>query len=253
MERRDNFVMTRSRRIAIVCQPWDNVTSQGENSIVTVSYQLARCLARDWHVTIYGRRGSGQKRWEIDDETVEFKRFKVHLKPQAQIETLLSILACYKKFRINYMFSIWYHLCYALRVAISIRMSKYDVIYVHNFLQFASLLKLINPTATICLHMHCEWLRQFATPTNERRLHKIDLVIGVSDYITQGTRARFPAIAERCHTVYNGVEISRFSPSPNVPVQSGRRLLFVARVSPEKGVHILIRAFKKFLPRPIRS
>jgi glycosyltransferase involved in cell wall biosynthesis len=111
---------------------------------------------------------------------------------------------------------------------------------VHNFLQFALLIKFFNPTATICLHMHCEWLRQFAT---ERRLRKIDLIIGVSDYITEGTRIRFPAIAERCHTVYNGVDTVRFCPSP--PQNDGsERLLFLARVSPEKGVHVLIKAFK---------
>jgi glycosyltransferase involved in cell wall biosynthesis len=232
--------MTRTRRIAIVCQPWDKVTSQGENSIVTVSYQFARCLARDWHVTIYGRRGSGQKRWESDGETIEFKRLKVFQKPQALIETLLSIMACYRKSPSKYMFSVWYHLLYALRVAISIRASKYDVVHVHNFLQFAVLIKLFNPETTICLHMHCEWLRQFAT---ERRLRKIDLIIGVSDFITEGIKARFPAIAERCHTVYNGADPVRFSPLPS-QIEDFQHLLFVARVSPEKGVHVLIQAFK---------
>jgi glycosyltransferase involved in cell wall biosynthesis len=231
---------TRSRRIAIVCQPWDNVGSESGNSIVTVSYQLARCLARDWHVTIYGRRGPRQKRREVDREGIEFKRFKVFQKPQVLVESLLSVIACYTNCRITYMLSTWYHLFYALRVAVSTRASKYDIVHVHNFLQFAVLIKLFNPESTICLHMHCEWLRQFAT---ERRLRKIDLIIGVSDYITEGTRTRFPAIAERCHTVYNGVDTVRFCPLR--PQNEGpQRLLFLARVSPEKGVHVLIQAFK---------
>jgi spore coat protein SA len=236
----------RVRRIAIVCQPWDNVASESGNSIVTVSYQLARCLARDWHVTIYGRRKSGQERREIDGETIEFRHFKIFHRPQAMVERLLSILARYKRRRINYMLSMGYHLFYAVRVALSIRTSKCDVVLVHNFLQFASVIKLFNRSATICVHMHCEWLRQFATRASERRLRKIDLIIGISDYITEGTRIRFPAIAERCHTVYNGVDTDRFCPSPDVPAQSDgtRHLLFVARLSPEKGVHVLIRAFK---------
>jgi glycosyltransferase involved in cell wall biosynthesis len=233
-------MITPSRRIAIVCQPWDDVASQSENSIVTVSYQLARHLVPNWHVTIYGRRGRGQKRWEVDQEAIEFKRFNVHRKLQVLMESLLSVIACYKKCRINYVLSTWYHLLYALRVAVSIRASKYDVVHVHNFLQFAVLIKLFNPGTTICLHMHCEWLRQFAT---ERRLRKIDLIIGVSEYVTEGTKARFPAIAEQCHTIYNGADSVRFSPLPS---QIGRpqRLLFLARVSPEKGVHVLIEAFK---------
>jgi glycosyltransferase involved in cell wall biosynthesis len=88
--------------------------------------------------------------------------------------------------------------------------------------------------------MHCEWLRRFAT---ERRLRKIDLIIGVSDYITEGTKARFPAIADRCHTVYNGVDSFHFSPSSS-QIKGQQRLLFLGRVSPEKGVHVLIQAFK---------
>src|SRR6516162_4590009 len=199
-----------NRRIAIVCHPWDDIASETGNSIVIVSYQLARHLVPDWHVTIYGRRGRGQKRWEVDRETIEFKRFKVSRKFQVLLESLLSVIACYKKRRLNYVLSMWYHLLYALRVAISIRASKYDVVHVHNFLQFAVLIKLLNPAATVCLHMHCEWLRQFGT---ERRLRKIDLIIGVSDYITEGTKARFPTIAQRCHTVYNGVDAFHFSPS----------------------------------------
>jgi glycosyltransferase involved in cell wall biosynthesis len=239
-------MITRGRRIAIVCQPWDNVASQSDNSIVVIAYQLARHLASDWHVTIYGRRGSGLKRCEIDDNIIEFKRFKVFHKPQALIERLLSFLACYTKRRINYMLSIRYHLFYALRVALSIRALKCDVVLVHNFLQFASVIKLFNPTATICLSMHCEWLTQFATAANERRLRAIDLITGCSDYITEGIKTRFPTIAARCHTVHDGVDTDRFCPASDVPALNGgpARLLYVGRLSPEKGVHVLIQAFK---------
>jgi glycosyltransferase involved in cell wall biosynthesis len=111
---------------------------------------------------------------------------------------------------------------------------------VHNFLQSALLIKFFNPATTICLHMHCEWLRRFGT---ERRLRKIDLIIGVSDYITEGTKGRFPAIADRFHTVYNGVDSFHFSPSSS-QIKGQQRLLFLGRVSPEKGVHVLIQAFK---------
>jgi glycosyltransferase involved in cell wall biosynthesis len=156
------------------------------------------------------------------------------------MEKLISVMACYTERRATYMLSVWYHLFYALRVAISIRSSKYDVVHVHNFLQFAFVIKFFNPATTICLHMNCEWLRQFAT---ERRLRKIDLIIGASDYITEGTKARFPAIADRCHTVYNGVDPLHFSPSSS-RIKGQQRLLFLARVSPEKGAHVLIEAFK---------
>jgi glycosyltransferase involved in cell wall biosynthesis len=240
-----NRIMPRTRRVAIVCQPWDNIASQSDNSTIIVSYHLALCLARDCHVTIYGRRGPGQKRWEVDG-IVEFKRLKVFQIPQKLIDTFFGILAHYQKRRIKYVLSIWYHLLYSIRIAISIRVSRYDVVHVHNFLQFTSIIKFFNPTATICLHMHCAWLRQFATAASERRLRKVDLIIGVSDCITEGIRNRYPTLADRCHTVYNGVDTARFCPGPVVSSPDDRpaRLLYIGRLSPEKGVHLLIRAFK---------
>ena len=116
----------------------------------------------------------------------------------------------------------------------------------HNFLQFASIIKLFNPSVKICLSMHCEWLTQFATPASECRLRKVDLIIGCSNYITEKISTRFPAVAGRCHTVYDGVDTDRFCPASDVPALNGgpARLLYVGRLSPEKGVHVLIQAFK---------
>jgi glycosyltransferase involved in cell wall biosynthesis len=234
-----------TRRIAIVCQPWDYVASDSDNSIVVIAYQLSRCLAPDWHVTIYGRGKSGQKDQEIVSETIEFRHIRIRHSRQAKIEALLSVLACYRKRRINYILSIWYHFFYAVKVALSIRTLKCDVVLVYNFLQFASIIRLFNPSATICLNMQCEWLTQFATAASERRLRGVDLIIGCSDYITDGIKSRFPVIAARCNTVHNGVDTDRFCPTLDVSANDRpAHLLFVGRLSPEKGVHVLIQAFK---------
>lgn len=237
---------SRHRRIAVVCQPWDDVAPHSGNSIVIVAYQLARCLAGSSHVVLYGRRGPGQKRCEHDGDTIEFRRLRVLQIPQAFIEISLGVVSCYMKKPIKYMFSYFYHSFYALRVALSVRVAKCDIILVQNFLQFAHIIKILNPRAKICLHMHCEWLTQFATAANERRLRRIDLIIGCSDFITAGIKSRFPNVAARCHTVYNGVDTDRFCPAPVLPSPNDgtERLLYVGRISPEKGVHVLIQAFK---------
>jgi len=174
--------MARTRRIAIVCQPWDNVAPQSGSSIVIIAYQLARRLAGNSYVTIYGWRGPGLKKSAVDGDTIRFKRLRVLQIPQGLVEICFGIIACYLKKRNNYMFSYFYHPFYALRVALSIRVSKCDIFIVHNFLQFASIIKLFNPSVKICLSMHCEWLTQFATPASECRLRKVDLIIGCSNY-----------------------------------------------------------------------
>jgi glycosyltransferase involved in cell wall biosynthesis len=235
----------RIRRIAIVCQPWDNVAPQNSSSIPVIAYQLARQLAGTWHVTLYGRRGAGQKRREFDGENIEFKRLTVFQKPQSLIEVLIGILACYKKTCVPYILQYWYHLFYSLRVALSIRASKSDVVLVFNFIQFARIIKMLNPATKICLHMQCEWLSDFAA-ASKRRLRAVDLIFGCSDYVTERIRTSFPEKAECCHTVYNGVDPALFCPAQDSPPEGdrGERLLYVGRLSSEKGVHVLVQAFK---------
>jgi hypothetical protein len=101
--------MARTRRIAIVCQPWDNVAPQSGKSIVIIAYQLARRLAGNSYVIIFGRRGPEQKQSAIDGATVELKRLKVLQIPQGLVEISLGIIACDIKTRTNYMFSYFYH------------------------------------------------------------------------------------------------------------------------------------------------
>jgi spore coat protein SA len=235
-----------ARRIAIVGHPWDKMAVESDSVGVIIAYQLARRLARDWRVTLYGQRGPRQARWETDGTGVEFKRLKVLRKPHALLEVLVGILSCYTKKRIDLYTLYFYHVVYALRVALSIRLVKYDAVMVLDFPQIASVVKFLNPSATVCLHMHCEWLTQYATAGSERRLRVIDLIICCSDYISDLVRRRFPELADRCHTVYNGVDPEIFSPPPDDQTSKDRteHLLYVGRLSPEKGIHDLIEAFK---------
>jgi len=74
-------------------------------------------------------------------------------------------------------------------------------------------------------------------------LHRIDLVIGCSDYVTDAIKRRFPSLGRRCRTVHNGVDPDLFHPARDAKRDGIERLLFVGRLSPEKGVHVLIEAF----------
>jgi glycosyltransferase involved in cell wall biosynthesis len=237
---------TRTPRIAIVGHPWENVVARSSSSMVIAAYGLAHHLPSGWRVTLYGRRLPGQRRREADGEIIEIKRLTVIHKPHRLFEVLLGILACYTKCRIGYHLSYFYHTFYAVRVALSIRASKHNIVIVNNFPQFASIIKLFNRSATVCLSMHCEWLSQFASAGTERRLRDLDLIITCSHYLTQPIRKCFPRLASKCHTVHDGVDPNRFGPTSDgsAPNDGTQRLLYVGRLSPEKGVHVLIQAFK---------
>jgi glycosyltransferase involved in cell wall biosynthesis len=99
--------------------------------------------------------------------------------------------------------------------------------------------------------MHCEWLTQLDQKMNAKRLRQVDLVIGCAEYITGKIRQRFPELSGRCQTIYNGADLSHFSPQSDSESHSknGPVLLFVGRISPEKGIHILLDAFGLVLKR----
>jgi glycosyltransferase involved in cell wall biosynthesis len=81
-----------------------------------------------------------------------------------------------------------------------------------------------------------------------RRLQSTDLVVGCSDHITSKVIARFPEHAARCMTIPNGVDAEILATASRRNGHNGPlRLLNVGRVSPEKGIHVLVDAFNELV------
>ena len=130
-------------------------------------------------------------------------------------------------------------------------MSPPDVVHIHNFSQFVPIIRRALPGCRILLHMHAEWLAKLDRKMIEPRLQILDSIIFCSNYFAQQTRDAWPEYAGRCHVVYNGVTLSEFECAEPVPVRKpeAKRILFVGRLSPDKGVHILVDAFEKIIRR----
>jgi glycosyltransferase involved in cell wall biosynthesis len=114
------------------------------------------------------------------------------------------------------------------------------------------MIRAFNPDVKIVLNMRCEWLTQLDRAMIERRLGQVDSVIGCSEYITEKIRRHFPQFAGRCQTVHNGRDVNCLVPadSRGQTMDGGiKRLLYVGRISPEKGVHVLLEAFQEVVRR----
>lgn len=238
-------------KIAIVTQPGDLVSPSigGHSSISIVAFQIARNLVRSGHeIIIYGTRGPTQPAVEYD-KGILYRR--VSIKPEDLLlkpVRLLERLGAFPNPKRPFFASSLYFPGYALQIARDLKGKQPDIIHIMNLSQYVPLIRAFNPNAKFVLHMHCEWLTQLDASMIEDRLQQTDLVIGCSDYITNKIRIRFPEHASRCQTVFNGVDLTQFAGKNGtgaIQKDDVKRLLFSGRISPEKGIHVLLDAFRQ--------
>lgn len=232
-------------KIAFVSQPLDGSYPPPRNSLAILTYEIARRLARSNDVSVFTTGGHFS-----------------HAKTYAQGVCYLHIPIAYDillqrlfgkagKFRnVKHPFfaSGLYYLGYIFQIAKAIKRENFDIVHMHSFSQFVPVIRYFNPNIKIVLHMHCEWLTQLDQIMIERRLKELNLIVSCSEYITEKIRKRFPVFADISHTIYNGVDVDHFkaeNDNGHTNRNGTHRLLFVGRVSPEKGVHVLLKAIGK--------
>ena len=237
--------MSKKKKIAFVNQPWNSVVPPVQSgSIALEIYEVARRLADFYDVTVYAKRDKAQSKVQWY-EGVQYRRVYVgfDLRLLRGLQKLPGLFTTRKPLFARNL----YHLGYIIQIADALRRGHYDVVHLYNFSQFAPIIRFFNPKIKIILDMRCEWLTQLEHSMIESRLKQTDLVFGCSEYITNTIRESFAMLNGCCKTVYGGVDITRFV-SKNVIEEyksdNAKRLLFVGRISPEKGLHVLLEAFK---------
>jgi len=106
--------------------------------------------------------------------------------------------------------------------------------------QWASCLREHNPDARLVLFKRTDWLSG-APRGFERNLDPVDAVICPYKGLAERIARRYPTIKDRVHVVPDGVDLEAFRPHR---VKSRHRILYMGRISPERGVHFLVDAFR---------
>jgi spore coat protein SA len=77
-------------------------------------------------------------------------------------------------------------------------------------------------------------------------------VLSVSEFIGRHARERYPMLAEKLTTLYNGVDCATFHPDSDARFDTEEpTILYVGRVEERKGVHLLLDAFERVISRRI--
>jgi spore coat protein SA len=243
-------------KIAFIHQPFDYITPNIQSSSIGIwTDRVIKTLeTQGVEFVIYSKYFENLPTFE-QHGSVLHRRFSTRIdewtaKPAKLLERALNYPWKHKP----YFASDLSYGIYARQIAEDIQNEKPDIVHIQNYSQFVPVVRALNPDVKIVLHMHCEWLTQIDPAIIAPRVAKTDLIAGCSDFITGTIQSAFPELQGKTTSFYNGVDEVLFAaPSDAGTRENGtqKRLLFVGRVSPEKGIHTKIEAFKiiaKHLP-----
>jgi glycosyltransferase involved in cell wall biosynthesis/LmbE family N-acetylglucosaminyl deacetylase len=224
-------------RIAFVSQPgaWGGPPDP-QGSIEIWTHEVAVRLASRAGVRVY--RGMAVRRIRREKhDAVEY--FGVPNRYDRLLTRLLDRLP--SDARRPHSVSLLRFLAYAIQVGAHLRSFRPDIIHVQNQFPFARVLRRLNPAATIVLHMHGEWLSDLDRRIVAPALDAADVVVGCSNHVANRASSAWQDRQLQVLTVPNGANESWLS-APRDEAATPE-ILFVGRLSPEKGIHVLIEAF----------
>ena len=246
------------QKIGLVAQPRDRVPSNG--SIAIWLSEVATLLAREHDLTIYSQRFADQPEHECFGD-VQIARvatgFDRHLERGFRhADRWLGRLGTRTShfFYRHFYFTSLYSQGYVRRGAELAREQEIDTLIVPNYPQFLPALRAALPGVRLALMMQCDWLVELDRSRTASWIDQADLILGCSDYITNGISERFPELASRVYPLHNGSDLASLQGDRTESAISSLRLaesdeviLFVGRITPEKGVHELIDAMDEVL------
>ena len=239
-------------KIAFVNQPFDVIVPPFQSSLGYYTYGVGRSLARSSEVLVYGLHDSHPKdALQLCDSSLRLELIKSGWMERAAFEGR-RILGGIVQLSTPMSTSNLLFPEYGRRVAEDLQRQQCDIIHIQHCSQYAPIIRALNPKSKIVLHVHAEWFSQCNFEVLRRRLESVDWVFTVSDYITQKTVRDFPGIADHCQTMPCGIDPKEFLREKDYAAyrqRKERRILFAGAVSPHKGPHVLLDAFKIVVKR----
>ena len=234
-------------KIAFISQPRDPVTAapSQQGSVTTVLWELATRIARRHETMVYAPRAPGQAAEESYGSLLGICRVPAWRPLHKALDLGTGMLG----WRSPYFASGAYFREYGVAVARALERHQPDIVHLQNNSHFLPLIRRAVPRARLIMQVHDELHSLLPAAPVRSRLRHVVAVVTPSGFVTRRLEARLPYMAGRVHTIGNGVDSTTFRPARRDPPAGGGplRILYVGRVSPEKGVHELAQALRLLL------
>lgn len=237
-------------KVALVAQPFDGILPPRQNSIGLIAYNTAIEMGRHVDVTLYGKRRPGCASANDLPFAVSFV--------SGRADDALQYMAChYPRWagRLGIPALADTYPGYVRSITKELDRSGSELVHVMNYWSWCRRFRGQVRDRRVVLEMQAEWLSQMDEKQVSHELEAVDAVVAVSNHIARLFRESFPAYQGKVVTAYNGVNVEDFQPAPSRDLNGDEELpiLFVGRVSPEKGIHTLIEAFARIVSRVERA
>jgi glycosyltransferase involved in cell wall biosynthesis len=232
--------MSATTRVAFVSQPRTFVSAGPvqRDSVAIVTMELARRLGQGFDIRVYAPRSKGEPARERSPEGIQIRRIGGIL---PRVHKVLELTQMAAGIGTPYFASDLYHHQFIAAVARDLAQEPVDLVHLQTFAQFLPVLRKALPRTRLVIHLHDEGLAALPPALVRQRLDHADAVVTCSHYIARRVEERLPRLQPFVQAVGNGVDTALFRP-PVETAEEEERLLFVGRISPEKGVHVLLEA-----------
>ena len=227
-------------RIGVLSVPWTGVPPKSSlGSIGNIVHEITRPLVDRYQFTLVGGTSRSREREVPGPEYVAID----DAVDRRWLDPLARATALARGDRRADPQLASFHRRYASDAATHLAAARCDVVLVLEYPQWIPVLRRALPAAKILywgesgisVLTHGD---AFAT-----YMGSADGAVACSEYVRGCIEERAPALRGRVHVAYNGFDPERFRPADDGPRSS--TIVTVGRVTPDKGTHVLVDAFRQ--------